>query len=52
MIRGFVHFHSGIPKEKWARNRVSTVLKIKFRRNVTDWESQYNKSMKTLPEWI
>jgi len=52
MIRGLVHFHSGIPKEKWARNGISIILKIKFRRNVIDWKSQYSKSMKTVSEWI
>jgi len=40
MIPGFIHFYSGIPKEKRAKKGVSRILKRKLSKNVTDWKNQ------------
>ena len=39
MLRPFLHFYSGVSKEKRAKRGISILIKKKYKRNITIWEA-------------
>lgn len=39
MLGPFLHFYSGVPKEKRAKRGISILIKKKYKRNITSWEA-------------